>query len=89
MKIARIKQATSKGYIEMEGMAMKRYMIVASRGRNPNNPSDRTAGAPTEQRLEINKTGVTNTLTSVQKDNLVLEIVDTVRIKQATKEVRR
>lgn len=59
--------------------------IVASRGRNPNNPSDRTAGVPTEQRLEINKAGVTNTLTSVQKDNLVLEIVDTVRIRQATK----
>ena len=59
--------------------------IVASRGRNPNNPSDRTAGVPTEQRLEINKVGVTNTLTSVQKDNLVLEIVDTVRIRQATK----
>ena len=64
---------------------MKRYMIVASRGRNPNNPSDRTAGVPTEQRLEVNKRGVTNTLTSVQKDNLVLEIVDTIRIKQATK----
>lgn len=59
--------------------------IVASRGRNPNNPSDRTAGIPTEQRLEINKAGVTNTLTSVQKDNLALEIVDTVRIRQATK----
>ena len=64
---------------------MKRYMIVASRGRNPNNPSDRTAGVPTEPRLEVNKRGVTNTLTSVQKDNLVLEIVDTIRIKQATK----
>lgn len=59
--------------------------IVASRGRNPNNPSDRTAGVPTEQRLEINKAGVTNTLTSVQKDNLVLEITGVVRIKQATK----
>lgn len=51
--------------------------IVASRGRNPNNPSDRTAGSPTEQRLEINKNGTSNTLTSVQKDNWVLEpIVD-------------
>lgn len=25
--------------------------IVAMRGRNPDNPSDRTAGSPTEQRL--------------------------------------
>lgn len=47
--------------------------IVAMRGRNPENPSDRTAGAKTEQRLEPNVDGVCNTLTSVQKDNLLLE----------------
>ena len=47
--------------------------IVASRGRNPENPSDRTAGSPTEQRLEPNFSGCTNTLTSVQKDNYVAE----------------
>lgn len=55
--------------------------IVAMRGRNPENPSDRTVGSPTEQRLEPNSQGICNTLTSVQKDNLVME---TVRIKQAT-----
>lgn len=48
-------------------------LIVAMRGRNPDNPSDRTVGAPTEQRLEVNEKGLCNTLTSVQKDNLVLE----------------
>lgn len=47
--------------------------IVASRGRNPENPSDRTTGSPTEQRLEPNFSGCTNTLTSVQKDNYVAE----------------
>lgn len=47
--------------------------IVAMRGRNPDNPSDRTTGAPTQQRLELNNKGTCNTLTSVQKDNLVLE----------------
>ena len=47
--------------------------IVALRGRNPDNPSDRTAGAPTVQRLEPSYKGLCNTLTSVQKDNLVLE----------------
>ena len=47
--------------------------IVAMRGRNPDNPSDRTAGNPTEQRLEINMQGTSNCLTSVQKDNLLLE----------------
>lgn len=48
-------------------------MIVAMRGRNPDNPSDRTAGSKTEQRLEPNCQGICNTLTSVQKDNMVLE----------------
>ena len=48
-------------------------VICASRGRNPDNPSDRTTGAPTEQRLEINQTGCTNTITTVQKDNYVIE----------------
>ncbi len=47
--------------------------IVAMRGRNPDNPSDRTVGALTQQRLELNNKGLCNTLTSVAKDNLVLE----------------
>ena len=48
-------------------------LCAASRGRNPDNPSDRTAGTATEQRLEINNTGCSNTLTSVQKDNYIVE----------------
>ena len=51
----------------------KQPMIVASRGRNPGNPSDRTPGNYVEQRLEVNSQGICNTITSVQKDNLVLE----------------
>ena len=47
--------------------------IVAMRGRNPDNPSDSTVGSPTEQRLEGNMQGTSNCLTSVQKDNLLLE----------------
>jgi DNA (cytosine-5)-methyltransferase 1 len=47
--------------------------IVAMRGRNPDNTSDRTVGSPTEQRLEVNIQGTSNCLTSVQKDNLLLE----------------
>ena len=47
--------------------------IVAMCGRNPDNPSDRTTGNPTEQRLEANTQGTSNCLTSVQKDNLLLE----------------
>lgn len=49
--------------------------IVASRGRNPDNPSDRTTGSPTEQRLEANMNGTTNTITTVAKDNYVMEPV--------------
>ena len=48
-------------------------VICASRGRNLENPSNRTAGIPTEQRLEPNTDGVSNTLTTVQKDNYLLE----------------
>ena len=52
--------------------------IVASRGRNPENPSDRTPGIHTKQRLEVNKIGLSNTLTTVQKDNYVI-------VREATK----
>ena len=51
--------------------AIAEPFIVASRGRNPENPSDRTVGAPTEQRLEPNFSGCSNCLTSVEKDNYV------------------
>ena len=47
--------------------------IVAMRGRNPDNPSDRTVGSQTEQRLEMNMQGTSNCLTSVRKDKLVME----------------
>ena len=57
------------GYIAEE----QEPFIVASRGRNPENPSDRTTGAPTKQRLEPSFSGTTNCLTSVQKDNYVCE----------------
>lgn len=47
---------------------------MAMRGRDPQNPSDRTSGNPNlEQRLEANPDGICNTLTTVQKDNMVLD----------------
>ena len=51
-------------------------IIVASRGRNPDNPSDRSVGQKLEQRLEPNRQGITNTITSVQKDNYVAVLID-------------
>lgn len=47
--------------------------IVAMRGRYKANPHLRIAGLPTEQRLEANMRGVSNCLTTVQKDSMVLE----------------
>ena len=61
---------TGGGYVPM---VVSEQSIVRMIGRNPENPSDRTVGAPTEQRLEPNSQGICNTLTSVTKDNLVLE----------------
>lgn len=55
-------------------MNLIKAFVVASRGRNPENPSDRTKGIHLEQRLEVNWNGYCNTITSVQKDNYVLEI---------------
>lgn len=46
--------------------------IVASRGRNPENPKSRESGLNTEQMLEPRYDGKTNCLTSVQKDNYVV-----------------
>ena len=56
--------------------------IAASRGRNPNNPSSGVAGEPTEQRPEYNTKGTSNTITTVQKDNYVVET--TYRIRKLT-----
>lgn len=47
-------------------------IIGAIRGRNPENPADRTPGVHTQQRLELGGE-VSNTLTTVQKDNVVVE----------------
>lgn len=54
-------------------------VIVAERGRNPDNPSDRRGGIPLEQRLEPNREGICNCLTQLYKDNLVLENIDIIQ----------
>ena len=47
-------------------------MIGAIRGRNPENPLSREVGLPTEQRLELNINRTSNALTTVQKDNVIV-----------------
>lgn len=62
-----------KGFGNQSMTGVIEPFIVASRGRNPDNPSDRITGSPTEQRLEANMNGTTNTITTVAKDNYVME----------------
>lgn len=59
--------------MDVNELGFIKQQIVAMRGRNPENPSDRTPGIELEQRLELNEDGICNVLTTVQKDNLVLE----------------
>ena len=59
-------------------------VIAASRGRALKNPSDRKAGNNNlQQRLEINKNGTSNTITTVQKDNYAVELPE-YRIRKLT-----
>ena len=55
--------------------------IAVIRGRNPENPSDRTVGIETQQRLEIGG-DCSNTLATVQKDNVVIE--PSIRVRKLT-----
>ena len=48
-------------------------VICRSIGRDPDDPSNREKGCNTEQTLELKNDGCSNTLTTVQKDNMVLE----------------
>ena len=59
----------------------KSRKIVAMRGRNPVNPKSRESGIETVQMLEPNENGVSNALTTVQKDNL---LDDGYRIRKLT-----
>lgn len=52
---------------------MNELFIFAMRGRDPSDPSKRHTGIYTEQRSEPNTKGVTNTLTTVQKDNYLYD----------------
>jgi len=64
------------------GLKVQEPRIIASRGRNPKNSNSREAGLPTKQMLEVNENGTSNTLTTVQKDNYVLE--ENYRIRKLT-----
>lgn len=63
----------TSGYLPLN--LMKEYICVAMRGRYAQNPSLRKAGLPTTQRLEVNplSSDILNSLTTIQKDNLIIE----------------
>ena len=55
-------------------------IIVAMRGRDPSSPTSRKRQTPEhkfEQQLEVQQDGLCNTLSTVQKDNMVLEPITT------------
>lgn len=54
----------------------KQCICVRMIGRPIDNPVCRIAGLPTVQRLEPCVWGGVNTLTSVAKDNMILEIME-------------
>jgi DNA (cytosine-5)-methyltransferase 1 len=56
----------------MKGGNKPKVQIGAIRGRNIENPTSRETGIDLVQTLEINQNGVSNTLTTVQKDNVVV-----------------
>lgn len=63
-------------------MFEKTYRIAASRGRDPENPSCREREQNLSQRLEFGEDGMSNTLTTVAKDNLCVETV--IRVRRLT-----
>lgn len=68
----KVKSDTKKGY-ELTEISNDSVAIGAIRGRNTDNPTSLISGQPTQQMLEINHNGTSNALTTVQKDNVVVE----------------
>ena len=65
-----------KGKAQTLDTAANQAVVQAARiiGRNPSNPKSREIGIPTEQRLEVNENpNKTNCLSTVQKDNVVVQ----------------
>lgn len=62
------------------GVAVIEPVICRSVGRDPDNPSNRQRGCNTEQTLELKKDGLSKTLSTVPKDNLVLEPIKIKRL---------
>lgn len=77
---------TARENMEVYVIEIYEPTIVAMRGRNPNNPSEREkSNGKYKQSLEMNNNNTSNSLTSVPKDNLVVEPIEpTFRIRKLT-----
>ena len=62
---------TTRYSASLAGSFIEEPKICDMRGRNVENPKSRKSGQPTQQMIEVNENGVSNSLTTVQKDNLV------------------
>ena len=51
----------------------KNVYTCASRGRDPENPNNRSSSVKLQQRIEVGSSEVSNTITTTQKDSLLLE----------------
>lgn len=63
------------------------FKVCAMRGRNPEKPTSRQPGLPLEQMIEVAENGeISNTITSVYKDNMLLENTseEPIKVRQAT-----
>lgn len=69
-------QQTESGTAVLVRPMKRTNLCVAMRGRNPDNPSDRRGGIELEQRLELQGMDglVCGTLTTLTKDNMILEV---------------
>ena len=81
-KIRTLNNITKAGCLRVSG-AIPMYVAGAIRGRNPENPKSREAGIKTEQQLELRKDEKTNCLTSVQKDNVIVNVDRCLQIGEA------
>ena len=77
--------ARARARARADGSGQPCIKIGAIRGRNPENPKSRIAGLDTEQMLGINEHGISNCLSTVQKDNVVVSGITMERTEQGKK----
>lgn len=64
---------------------MTKFLSCASRGRNPDNPSERAKSLGRyKQRLEVNLREVSNTITTSLSDNYIMEILPAILKSERT-----